>query len=56
MFVSGVPGIKPIVGAVVENSVAFHAGLRADDEIVAVPLKSKTCSASNLINIDASRH
>ncbi|MGE4658210.1 MAG: site-2 protease family protein, partial [Gammaproteobacteria bacterium] len=36
MFVSGVPGIKPIVGAVVENSVAFHAGLRADDEIVAV--------------------
>jgi regulator of sigma E protease len=36
MFVSGVPGIKPIVGTVEPGSLAGEAGLRADDEIVAV--------------------
>jgi regulator of sigma E protease len=36
MFVSGVPGIKPIVGVVTEDTVAAEAGLRTDDEIVSV--------------------
>lgn len=36
MFVSGVPALKPIVGAVSEGSIAAVAGLRADDEIRAV--------------------
>jgi regulator of sigma E protease len=36
MFVAGVPGIRPMIGAVSEDSVADTAGLRAQDEIVAV--------------------
>ena len=36
MFVSGIPALKPVVGAVSEGSVAAVAGLRADDEIRAV--------------------
>lgn len=36
MFVSGVPGIKPIVGAIAEDSVAARAGLQTNDEIVAI--------------------
>src|SRR5690606_33858917 len=36
MFVTGVPGVKPIVGAVAPGSIAATAGLRPDDEIVAV--------------------
>jgi regulator of sigma E protease len=36
MFVTGVPGVKPFIGNVSEDSVAARAGLRADDEILAV--------------------
>ena len=36
MYVSGVPGIKPIVAEVAPDSVAAKAGLVADDEIIAV--------------------
>jgi regulator of sigma E protease len=36
MFATGVPGIRPLVGAVTENSVAARAGLQADDVIEAV--------------------
>lgn len=36
MFVSGVPGIKAIVGPVMPGTVAAAAGLLADEEIVAV--------------------
>jgi regulator of sigma E protease len=36
MFVSGVPGVKPIIGQVTQGSVAAQAGLGADDEIIAV--------------------
>lgn len=36
MFVSGIPALKPIVGAVSEGSIAAVAGVRADDEITAV--------------------
>ncbi len=36
MFVVGVPGLKPIVGAVSDDSVAYEAGLQAQDEIVSV--------------------
>ncbi len=33
LFVAGVPGLKPVIGAVSEGSVAAEAGLRAQDEI-----------------------
>ncbi len=36
LFAAGVPGIKPVVGAVVEGSVAARSGLEADDRILAV--------------------
>ena len=36
MFATGVPGIKPIIGAVTPGSIAESAGLRADDEIQSV--------------------
>ncbi len=36
MFVVGVPGLKPIVGSVTDQSVAQQAGLQAQDEIIAV--------------------
>ncbi len=36
MFVIGVPGLKPVVGEVMADSVAAAAGLRDNDEIVAV--------------------
>lgn len=42
MFVSGVPGIKPIVGPVEDGTVAAEAGLRTDDEIVSVGGKRTT--------------
>jgi regulator of sigma E protease len=33
MFVSGVPGMKPVVGEVLPSSYAAAAGIRSDDEI-----------------------
>jgi regulator of sigma E protease len=36
MFMSGVPGMKPVVGAVEAGSLAATAGLREGDTIVAV--------------------
>ena len=36
MFVSGVPGMKPVVGTVSPGSLSASAGLRAGDTIVAV--------------------
>jgi regulator of sigma E protease len=36
MFATGVPGIKPVIGAVAEGSIAAAAGLRAEDEIQTV--------------------
>ncbi|HEY8521781.1 MAG TPA: RIP metalloprotease RseP [Gammaproteobacteria bacterium] len=36
MFVTGVPGLKPIVGDVAEGSIAAKAGLMPDDEIETV--------------------
>ncbi len=36
MFVSGVPGLKPVVGEVAPQSVAAAAGFRADDELLSV--------------------
>lgn len=36
MFVTGVPGIKPIVGAVSEGSVAAESGLHMGDQILSV--------------------
>ncbi|WP_455374972.1 RIP metalloprotease RseP [Kaarinaea lacus] len=36
MYVVGVPGIKPVVGEVKEQSIAYDAGIRPDDLIVKV--------------------
>ena len=36
MFASGVPGLKPLIGAVAPNSVAARAGIEPGDEITAV--------------------
>jgi regulator of sigma E protease len=36
MFTTGVPGIKPLIGAVVEGSVAARAGVHSNDMIEAV--------------------
>ena len=36
MFVSGVPGVRPVVGEVMPSSVAAQAGFVAGDEILAV--------------------
>ena len=36
MYVVGVPGVKPIVGEVKEQSIAYHAGIRTYDEIIKV--------------------
>jgi regulator of sigma E protease len=36
LFTAGIPAIKPIVGEVEENSIAALAGLRYEDQIVAV--------------------
>lgn len=36
MFMVGVTGVRPVVGAVTEGSIAAQAGLKAGDEILAV--------------------
>ena len=51
MFVSGVPGVKPIVGAVSEDSVAAESGLRAGDEILTVGGRSTPTWEGALIAI-----
>lgn len=36
LFVAGVPAIKPVVGEITPDSIAAHAGLRYEDEILQV--------------------
>jgi regulator of sigma E protease len=36
MYVVGVPGIKPVIGEVKEQSIAYNANIHANDEIIAV--------------------
>jgi regulator of sigma E protease len=36
MFSTGVPGIKPVIGSVIEDSIAARAGIEPNDEIEAV--------------------
>lgn len=36
MYVVGVPGVKPIIGEVKEQSIAYNAGIRSYDEIIKV--------------------
>ena len=36
MYVVGVPGIKPIIGEVKEQSIAYNAGIHVNDEIYSV--------------------
>jgi len=42
LFVSGVTGLAPVVGSVEENSPAAMAGIRAQDEIIAINGKETT--------------
>ena len=55
MFVSGVPGLKPVVGEVTPASYAAEAGLRGGDEILAVASKATpTWESAVLALLDAS--
>jgi len=36
MFSTGIPGIKPVIGRVIEDSIAARAGIEANDEIEAI--------------------
>ncbi|KPJ95621.1 MAG: RIP metalloprotease RseP [Gammaproteobacteria bacterium SG8_15] len=36
MYVVGVPGIKPVIGEVPEQSIAYNANIRTGDEIISV--------------------
>ncbi|MEJ2181725.1 MAG: RIP metalloprotease RseP, partial [Gammaproteobacteria bacterium] len=36
MYVIGVPGIKPIIGEVEQQSIAYHANIHPNDEIVSI--------------------
>jgi len=54
MFVSGVPGVKPIVGDVLPSSYAAAAGMRAGDEILSIEKQSTlTWEATMMALLDA---
>jgi regulator of sigma E protease len=36
MYVIGVPGIKPIIGEVEQQSIAYHANIHPNDEIISI--------------------
>jgi len=40
MYASGVPGLRPVIGEVIANSPAQHAGFMSGDEILAIKGKS----------------
>jgi len=50
MFMVGVPGLKPVIGAVADNSMALQAGLEAGDEIIEVDAQT-TPTWSSVIDI-----
>ena len=50
MFMVGVPGLKPAIGAVADNSMALQAGLKAGDEIIEVDAQP-TPTWSSVIDI-----
>ena len=39
MFMVGVPGLKPIVGTITTDSIAYQAGMRAGDQILSIGSK-----------------
>mgnify|MGYP001545981578 FL=1 len=54
MFVSGVPGIRPVVGEVIASSYAEQAGFRAGDELVDVQdHETRSWEAAVLALLDA---
>jgi regulator of sigma E protease len=54
LFVTGVEGLRPVVGAVTPDSVAAVGGLRAGDEIVAVAgRRTATWEAASFALMDA---
>ncbi|MCO6413919.1 MAG: RIP metalloprotease RseP [Thiogranum sp.] len=54
MFVSGVPGLKPVVGEVAPESVAAYAGFREQDQLLSVGGKeTPTWEAATLELLDA---
>jgi regulator of sigma E protease len=55
MFVAGVPGLRPVVGAVMPDSYAEQAGILSGDEILAVEeTATPTWEATMLALLDAS--
>ena len=40
LFIAGVPALRPIIGDVAPNSIAANAGMRYEDQIIAVGGKS----------------
>ncbi len=54
MFVSGVPGIKPVVGEVEQGSIAAQAGFREGDEVLTVDgKKASTWDDTAMYLLDA---
>lgn len=54
MFVSGVPGLKPVVGEVAPESVAAYAGFREQDQLLSIDGKeTPTWEAATLELLDA---
>jgi regulator of sigma E protease len=53
LFMSGVPGLRPVLGEVRSDSIAARAGLRAGDEIVAVggePVATREAAVLGLLS------
>ncbi|HEX2492496.1 MAG TPA: RIP metalloprotease RseP [Steroidobacter sp.] len=49
LFVAGVPALKPVVGKVEPESIAAHAGLQYEDEIIAIDgRRTETLEAATL--------
>lgn len=59
MFVSGVPGMKPVLGEIVPDSVAAQAGFHENDEILSIDgVSTRTWDDASMVLLDAalSRH
>ncbi len=54
LFMSGVPGVKPVIGEVVPDSPAAEAGIEADDEILRINERgASTWRAASIEMLDA---
>jgi regulator of sigma E protease len=54
LFMNGVPGLKPVIGAVADGSIAQRAGLVGDETIVAVggePVKTREAAVLGILDV-----